>query len=323
MIRNRNIDEDAYIDPHKIAGEMFADRRVVYSVAKSTDGSAVPYGWYEPRLPIDKLHGSISSAYNAATSGQNDVIYLTPESHSQSAALTWAKNLTHLVGLSPPAYMNQRSRIGHSSANVSPLLTVSGYGNMFQNLFLQYGRGAAANLNALTISGDRNSFIRCHVGGPMNATEGDQANFRLVTLNCGEVYFEKCFFGVDTVAWTNGAMFKFYGPADRSTRAVFKDCIFMMNADNNQVRFIETVAGNGAGVSVFMNCQFINMGTALGFAINDAGLGNQKFYFDANCCFSGVSYIVQAAKEANILVGHGGYVASAVSNLIGGTADYS
>ena len=99
-------------------------------------------------VPASKLHYTISDALINMVTGRNDFAILSLESHTQSAALDWSKNLTHLVGSYPEAMSAQRSRIGHD-ANFSPLLTVSGYGNLFANLYFMYGRGSATNLICL------------------------------------------------------------------------------------------------------------------------------------------------------------------------------
>ena len=291
-------------------------------ICADADGGA-PYDYWNQwaRAEKDVFHTALSTAHDATVTGRNDVVLLTPDNHTQTAAITWSRNMTHLVGMYPPQMMNQRSRIGHS-ADIAAFLTVSGYGNCFANIHLMYGRDGASNLNSLTVSGNRNSFYYCHF--PVyHATPLDQSGFDLVKLNCGEVYFNHCFFGNDTVAWTDGDMIRFYGPADRSTRAIFEDCIFMMNADNNQVNFIETVAGNGAGVSIFKGCTFFNMGTTITLAIDGTGLGNQKFYFDPECAFYGVTDICTNGKDTNILCGHDYGGASDADNLIAGFADHT
>lgn len=295
----------------------------VHICARTTSTDA-PYAYWSKLANADKdvFHTSIATAHNATTTGRNDVVLLTPDSHSQAAALTWSRNMTHLVGMYPPARMNQRSRIGHS-ANFTTLLTVSGYGNLFANLYFMHGRGNAANLNCLTDSGSRNSYINCHfLAG--HATETDTANYDLIRLNCGEGYFYKCMFGSDTVAWGATDMIRIYGPADRSCRVIFEDCLFLMKADAGaDANFIETVAGAGSGVVWFLNCQFVNIGTAITLAIDGTGLGNQKFFFDSRCVFSGVTDVCTNGKDTNVLCGHDYGGASDADNLIAGFADHT
>jgi len=292
----------------------------VHMVTRS--GAYEPYSYWTDLVDPDRAHTSITTAEGLMTTGRNDVMLLSPDSHSQAAGITWDLNLAHLVGMYPPQRMNMRSRIGHS-ANFATLLTVSGYGNSFWNLYFMHGRGSATNLNCLTVSGDRNSFHNCHFL-PAHATEFDTSGYDLIRLNCGEGYFHKCFFGGDTVAMGAVDLIRIYGASDRSCRVVFEDCIFLVNQDAGaDGNFIETVAGNGTGVVWFLNCQFVNIGTAMTLAIDGTGLGNQKFYFDSRCSFSGVTDICTNGKDTNILCGYNYEGSTDADNLIAGFADHT
>lgn len=270
----------------------------------------------------NNFHTDIATAHGLTTSGRNDAVLLSPDNHTQTSAITWSNNMTHLIGMYPPSRMNHRSRITHSE-NMVPMLTVSGYGNLFANLYFAYGLGDASNLNLLTVSGDRNNFINCHFLCS-NATELDTSGFDLIRLNCGEGYFYKCFFGADTVATGATDMIRIYGASDRSCRVIFEDCIFLMNADaGGDANFIETVSGNGTGVVWFLNCQFINIGTALTVGIDGTGLGNQKLFFDSRCVFIGCTDITTSGPDASVYTGINYAGSAATANLIGSFADNS
>jgi hypothetical protein len=290
--------------------------RVVAASATST-----PYDYWKKWAGPEYFHTSIATAYGLCDGGRNETLLITPESHSQSTALTLAKNMTHVIGMYGPAMQNQRSRIGHS-VTLATLLTVSGQGNTIANLYFPYGLGNATDLNLLKVSGNRNSFVNCHFL-QTNATPLDEAGYKLIDLQAAETYFKTCYFGGDTVAWTNGTMINFAASVE-PPRVVFDDCLFVMNADNAQVTFLKTVAGLGRCTIVFRNCQFINLGTALTLAIDGTGLGNAKMMFDIRCTFAGVTDIVTAAKEGDVFVGHGGYVsADKLNNLIATNPDVS
>jgi len=262
----------------------------------STTGAAT-----SPRTALS----SLPTALAKLTTGVNDRIVLLPSASTVSlaAAFDWTKNCSHLVGEGSYGRMNMRSRIGHS-ANFTPMFTVSGYGNSFQNIFFMHGRGSAANLVGLSITGERNSFIGCHIGGPMHATEADTATYKLLSIAAAENYFYRCFIGVDTVAWDDGWMVKFDAGGDNSQRTIFEDCIFLMNAAATPaVYFIGGTAGLGEGTAIFLNCQFINSGTALDYAIDGTGLGNFQLYFDNRCSFAGVTDIVALAYENYVWLG--------------------
>jgi hypothetical protein len=245
---------------------------------------------------------TISAAYTKTVTGRNDVVLLSPDSHSQATGLTWAKNMTHLVGMYGPGRLNLRARIGHSAA-VTTLLTVSGYGNTFANFYMPYGYGTSAtDLTAISVSGNRNSFINCHIASPMQTAQADQAGFAVIRFSetAGgdglEHYFKNCVIGAETVAWTNGVMFRVAG----TPRLVFEDCIFLMNTDNAQVRFIDGTAGDGAGFVIFKNCIGLNRGTSLAYAIGSTGIAAATDIVLLNSGFAGTDYTIAAADEAKV-----------------------
>lgn len=326
MIKERNLDPSL---KSTIQGASLPGAAEKFYVCKE---GGQPKTFWENKVPGDKIFNNpssgagtaITAALAAATSGRNDVIHLSPDSHSIGAALTWNKNMTHLVGMYPESRMNQRSRIGQSAA-LANMMTVSGYGNLFANLYFMYGTSSATNLNLLSVTGDRNSFHNCHFGGPMHVTPADQATFNLINLACGEVFFKNCVFGIETVLWTNGDMMRYYGASDRSLRAIFENCIFLMRADNNQVNFITTVAGMGNGFAIYKNCQFINWGTGLTLAIDGAGVGTAfKQFFDINCSIVGATDVIAAANEATVYAGHGNFLSGAdEDNILACSPDHT
>jgi hypothetical protein len=293
-------------------------------------GAAAGQGksYWDSKLNGEKVYGTIASALAGMTSGRNDTALLMPDSHTQAATLTWNKNMCHLIGAYGPAKQNHRSRIGHS-ADFTPLMSITGYGNTFAGVYMMHGRGAAGNLVGLSVAGERNSFINSHFL-PANATELDQATYRLISINAAEQYFGGCVFGSDTVPWTNGAMIQLGASGDGGPpRVFFEDCTFYMYADNGQVRFLDaSLAGMGRALIYFKGCHFINVGTALAYAINGAGLSNAQMFFDMNCSFAGCTEIIEAAYEAYVWCGAinanaGTGTLTLLGNMIAGHPDVS
>lgn len=313
MIKERNLDPSLRSLIQGVSMPGAADKLYVVK-----DGAAAKDYWGQRvegaklfESPSSGASAAIANAHSYATSGRNDVVHLSPDSHTLGAALTWSKSMTHLIGMYPESRMNQRSRIGHN-ITLATMLTVSGAGNLFANLYFMYGLANATDLNLLTVSGDRNNFINCHFGGPTNATPVDEAGFDLVRLNCGEVFFGNCTFGLETVLWTDGDVLRFYGAADRSLRATFENCVIHIRADNNQVNFIETVAGLGNGFATFKNTMFINHGTAILLGIDGAGVGTAfKHIFDINSFMVGATDVITAANEGTVYFGHGNFLTGA------------
>jgi len=325
MIKERNLDPSLR---SKIKTDFIPASAEKHYIVK--DGAQAKTYW-DGRVPGDRIHaspasgasGALAAALAAMTSGRNDVAYLSPDNHTLGAGLTWSKSMCHLIGAFGPAFQNQRPRIGHN-ANFASLLTVSGQGNTFANLYFMHGRGNATNLNLLTVSGNRNSFINCHFAGPLHATEGATAGYDLVRLAAAETYFENCLFGTDGTAGSTISLVEFGAQAE-PPRAVFQNCIFLMSADGVGAFFLKALAGLGACAIIFKNCTFFNIGgSSLTYGIDGTGLGNGKMFFDINCHFAGVDDIVTAAEEANVFCGHGGYVsADLLNNMLATNPDVS
>lgn len=293
----------------------------LHVVGRSTSPGSPSQYWNQWAGDGDHYHENIQTAYDLMQGGRNEVILITPESHSRSAVLTFDENMVHVVGMYGKGMQNQRSRIGHS-VTLEPFVNVSGQGSTFHNLYFQYGLGNSTDTTLMRVTGNRNSFSYCHFL-PTNATPLDESDYKLIDLRAAETYFDHCYFGGDTVAWTNGDMISFHNSSE-PPRAVFEDCVFVMNADDAQVNFLSTVAGLGRCTIVFKRCLFLNLGTTIDFAIDGAGLGNAKMIFDINCTFAGVTAIVAAAKESSVWWGHGGYVsADKLNNLIATNPDVS
>lgn len=267
---------------------------------------------------IDGTHGSVnntgrgpkqanltlSTVLGKVTNNNNDVIKLFAETTSvkQAAALTWDKNLTHLVGEGSLGVWNQRSRI-EQNVTAATWITISGYANSFQNIYFMQG-AAAADVVGIYITGERNTFQNCHIL-PQMATAMDDAAFRLVSINASEQTFRNCFIGGDGAIMSNGALLQLGKTGDGGPpRAYFENCVFFMKSDAAGVAFIDCALGGlGTGWGIFKGCTFLNLGTSLTYAILGAGLNNYKLFFDLNCTFAGVTDIVADAYIGSVYCG--------------------
>lgn len=267
---------------------------------------------------VDGTHGSatnsgrnpkqanltVTAALAKTTNSNHDVIRLIGETTSvkQAAALAWSNNLTHLINKYGPGMWNQRSRI-EQNAVFTPMITMSGYGNSWQNIYVMQG-SAAADVVGLYITGERNTFQRCHFL-PQIATAMDNAAFRLVSINASETTFRDCTFGGDGAIISNGALVQIGKTGDGGPpRTYFENCVFWMKSDAAGVAFLDcALAGLGGGIAIFKGCTFINLGTSLTYAILGAGLNNFQLYFDQTCSFVGVTDIVALAYENYVWFG--------------------
>lgn len=214
----------------------------------------------------DNALATLSKAHSLATANQNDVVYLFSESGSasattdyQSTALTWSKNLTHLIGVSSWPAISNRARIAQLSTatGVDGLLTVSAQGCLFANFSIVQGVDDATSTNALTVSGYRNRFHNVNIQGLLHDTMGAGGGLYCVTLSAAEEnIFEQCVIGADTIG--QGAGNANLRIISDSRDNIFKDCTFLTTA--SAAGFLHgSIADDGLlGFTMFDDCKFIN-----------------------------------------------------------------
>lgn len=223
---------------------------------------------------------NLDTAYNITTGGLNEVIYVlggnSAVSFSSSiasggAGLVWSKNFTHLVGLTAPIQIGQRARItnGASTVLLTPMINVSGIGNVFQNLEIaNVGDDATKAAVPLLVTGVRNAFLNCQISGGFTTATAGNAAMRSLVLGAStptaadENYFYHCYIGLDTIARASTqAEIEVLGA---SARVIFEDCTISSytSAGNN---FFLTIGASGIDRFLhFKNTRFLNASTLAG-----------------------------------------------------------
>lgn len=244
---------------------------------------------------------TLTKAEDALITNNSDVVYLFPGSAdfwnaggtALTESLTWDKNMTRVIGVSPPSPSSQASRIVQGAANFTPLMTISGSWNHFKNIQFSYGRGNAANLVMLAITGHYNVFENCNFKGPLNGTEGGTAGYRNMTIAGQDNYFKHCTFGTDDTVITTGlSNLEFLPSAATTARPIFEDCTF--------VQWIDPLTGTGARQvlaatgtafhrwAIFNRCTFIafvSNWTAQAVGAIDSGGGTAGMVLLRDCAF--------------------------------------
>ena len=204
---------------------------------------------------------TILAAYNKCVAGQHDIVaYIAATSgETQTAAFTWTKDYTHLVGLCAPVRAAQRARIFAVSTLADAVFwTISGTGCIFKNIYWFHGPNSATGLGNVLVTGERNYFENCHFAGGGHATNAIDGCYSLGLNGGGESLFKYCTFGLTTIAAATGvrcvALIGGYPP-----RVVFEDCFFGLHASNAGAMIVE--ADDGAWCieyMLFKNCIFFN-----------------------------------------------------------------
>ena len=251
----------------------FAD--MLYQLGGMPVLAGVPFGIRAKYFFVDPAYGSdyndgesvdsplatLLAAYNKCTANQNDTVFYIAGSSSLtlSAALTWAKNYTHLIGICAPTFAAQRARIFQLSTltGASPLVTVSATGCIFKNLYTFQGVNDATSLINYSVTGGRNYFENVHFAGGGHVTQAINGGASLLLNGAEENTFVNCTIGVDTVAAATGMVgLLFDGEAHRN---LFKECLFTLYAGHTGAAFVEVVDGTGIDrYNIFDNCLFVN-----------------------------------------------------------------
>jgi hypothetical protein len=215
------------------------------------------YKGTSPKKPMK----TITAAYAACTANQHDVVALIGDASSitLSAALTWAKDFTHLVGLCAPTNVGQRSRIFQLSTltAASPLINITADGCIFKDLYIFQGVDDATSLVNVQVTGGRNYFENVHFAGGGHATQAIDGGASLKLAGAEECLFRGCTIGVDTIAAATG-MAGVIVDTD-AKRCTFDACNFTMYAGHAGAKFVEIADSAGFDrYLIFRDCLFIN-----------------------------------------------------------------
>jgi hypothetical protein len=212
---------------------------------------------------------TVTRALALANANRGDVIYLLSYGNSAaditddlSATLTWNKDFVHLIGLSPPVSVSQRTRFNQLSTatGVSPMINVTANGCVFANFQAFQGVADATSLVNVQVTGDRNVFENVHFAGIGNATMSAAGSADLKIDGGSENVFKNCVIGVDTAVrdadatnlWLDGA----------ATRNSFEDCLFQ--GFISAAGYASVTIEDGTGIDRwlrFKRCRFLTEST--------------------------------------------------------------
>lgn len=283
-----------------------------------TNGSSNSHLYFRTRVLEANLHTSIWKAETALVTQRNDVVLVTPESHTwlgdlgaTVTTLTWDKQSTHLLGMDVGGKGGyQRARFAHSVVWTDvALLTVSGASNTFKNLRITHGVNTHDH-TLLDLTGSGNSFINVCFAGPSTAAQALSTDYLPVKVSGSHNYFKDCVFGTANAVYREGINSLLYLSGAGSFN-IFEDCIFTDISSLTTPFFInwassETTRPN----AIFLNCQFIHgrpvTSSNFVYAITDTSHLNNRLFFDNRCTFVNVDDIVATGSSAKISWGGAG-----------------
>jgi hypothetical protein len=244
-------------------------------------GGSDAYDGLSPETPFQTIY----AAYAAATAGNNDVIVLigngstsgtarmstalaqSVTSSATTGTITWAKNATHLIGVTAPTGVSNRARFAPPTGtytastfgNNGNMFNVTASGCIFANfsVFAGFSTGSASQV-AWIDNGGRNYYESVQFGGMEDTASAQGANARALRVTgAGENTFVNCTIGQDTVTRTvANANLDLAGATPRNK---FINCDFpMMTSSATSLFIIGTGAGSIDRYTKFQSCLFHN-----------------------------------------------------------------
>jgi hypothetical protein len=237
---------------------------------------------------------SIEAAYAKTTTLKNDVILLVGNgtSNTAAAAMVWANDFTHLIGLSAPLVNEQRSRIRCGAAlATTPFITWSADGCVVKNVSFWHETTNAAGLVNVLVSGGRNYFEHCSFAGAIGANNATGArSLVLDDATCSGNVFKGCTIGNDTIQIVAGV--HTLEISDGAMHNLFEDCYFLHSAGATTNCHVFAAAAADVGrLNMFRRCLFINE-TSVAQAeviLVTAALGQHQHLILDDCWFYGAA----------------------------------
>ena len=251
----------------------------------------------------DDAFATVTQGYAALTADQDDVLVIASTSSTgrtaETAAITWAKRRTHVIGNGPARSINARNGIAFG-ASISPGLTVSANNCSFTNISI----ATFQDNNVLCeVTGEYNTFNFVHFQGIGDATAGDDTAARsLLLTGAEENEFNNCTIGLDTITRSAAnASLELTGSCPRN---IFRNCLFPIYADAATPTFVKADTGNCyERFLIFDHCYFNNAvdgsSTALTVGMDLSATGNgQVVLFDSY--FTGCTDIANDFTATNL-----------------------
>lgn len=226
--------------------------------------------WVDPVSGDDSKDGkspkramkTVRAAEDLLTANRHDGLFLIggASAITETASIGWDKSYTHMIGLTPPTMYGIRNRVLTSTIDISPVITISANGCVFQNVMFSNEGDDAHNLIGATVTGARNYFgnVTFRVIGATAVTATGKRDIKLNSTD-GENYFYKCTFGTDTYDGSaNAANYNMEFTASAETaRNIFDSCLWL-GSGSSGAAWIIAGASSMSSFQLVSNCLFYN-----------------------------------------------------------------
>lgn len=286
--------------------------------------AGIPRGYGSKIFVVDTVNGSdsnagdrwtaplksVAAAFALCVSGRHDTVLViaSPTADVLTAALAWNKSETHLLGLGAPTMLSSRARLFQTGVlTLSPLITISGQGCIFKNIYVSQEAADAGSLIAVDVTGGRNYFENCMFAGG-GAVECAIAGGTNLALDGGEEnLFKNCVIGRDSIADATG--WAAMTMTNYAVRNIFDGCLFQMYAGATSTTFVKVLINTGLDRwNWFKDCRFFNScrtyAVASLFTVPGSMTGFTNYILADNCESIGVSELESANRGVVMTTGH-------------------
>ncbi len=206
---------------------------------------------------------TVAAAYAKCTAGRNDIVLLVPRAaaNAPTAPLVWAKDYTHLVGLSGPQMpgLGQRCRIINSAANdLAVLFTLSGRGCLLKGIQFFDGKDKDEDGACVLVSGAENYLEGVWIAGMGHGTPAARAGSYSLKVTGALNYFKDCTIGNDTMERSNDPSEIII---DGGSKARFEHCLILTRSESATTCPVSIVTDDPLGLLYFEDCLFVNTST--------------------------------------------------------------
>lgn len=210
---------------------------------------------------------SLQRALNAATANQNDIILAYSEgnnkslcSFTQTSQLDWNKDFVHLIGVHSGVSLSPRTRIESSAAYSSalPVFKLSANGCHIRGFEVVLESTNATCLGAMTVTGQRNKVVGCHLYGFANAAQDIVGAYSLYLNGAEENQFVGCSIGSDRLAQGASANSQILVANVAKNNRFIDSVIQLCSTSGTNHLFLRAGSGSLDGTLVFINTIGIN-----------------------------------------------------------------
>jgi len=226
----------------------------------------------------DEAFKTLSAAYAACTSNNNDLIIIDGDSTvAETAMITWSKNRITVVGVNGLRHYGQAAKVSigvTTAATDIALLQVTGVRNNFIGIKFISNNTVDEGLYTVAEGGEYTTYINCEF---YKSTDLDDAGASEFLHNGDSTQFYNCTFGSSANQTGNiraNVLLTATLSGKKCRDTYFENCIFLSKADDtDKVMVYGANATDVERMLLMKNCTFMNNVLGAGTPAHAVGFG--------------------------------------------------